>query len=286
MGRRGCNREAVSPRTALEYVTDPADGLPALVVHRWARRKHHYLARYADIFGNGMKNRFSRRVYIDLFAGPGRCEETESGELYDGSPLIGLRANFTDHVYVELDGAAAGALDARCGPWKSSRFVDVLPGDCNVKIDDVLARIPPCSIALAVIDPTNWQIRFDTVAKLASAGRVDLLVSFFGGMMKRVGGLPQPRLDAFFGTNAWQSDPRFLGIDGLPTLSGLLACYREQLATIGYVDQVAAREIIVPNSKNATMYLLAFFSKHRLGYTFWDKITTEAEDGQLALDWG
>ena len=57
--------------TEVTYRPDPADGLPAMKVNVWARRKHHYLDRYLDIFAGGMKNKWSRRVYIDLFAGPG-----------------------------------------------------------------------------------------------------------------------------------------------------------------------------------------------------------------------
>jgi three-Cys-motif partner protein len=267
-----------------EYVIDPVDGLPARVVREWARRKHHYLERYADIFATGMK-KFPRRAYLDLFAGPGRCFEKETGETYDGSPLIGLRRNFTDHIYVELEDKAAAALDARCSPWKRERYVTVIPGDCNAKIDEVIGHLPRFGITFAFIDPTNWQISFDTIRRLTATRRVDLLVSFFGPSMKRVAALDQPRVDAFFGTKAWQTDPRFLGPDHRPTLSGLLACYREQLAGIGYLNQISAREIEVKNSKNVPMYLMAFFSKHPLGYTFWDRITTEDEKGQIALDW-
>jgi three-Cys-motif partner protein len=251
----------------------------------WVSDPHdHYLERYADIFATGMK-KFPRRAYLDLFAGPGRCFEKETGETYDGSPLIGLRRNFTDHIYVELEDKAAAALDARCSPWKRERYVTVIPGDCNAKIDEVIGHLPRFGITFAFIDPTNWQISFDTIRRLTATRRVDLLVSFFGPSMKRVAALDQPRVDAFFGTKAWQTDPRFLGPDHRPTLSGLLACYREQLAGIGYLNQISAREIEVKNSKNVPMYLMAFFSKHPLGYTFWDRITTEDEKGQIALDW-
>ena len=37
--------------------------------------------------------------------------------------------------------------------------------------------------------------------------------------------------------------------------------------------------------RGTSMYLMAFFSKHQLGYTFWDRITTQDEKGQIALDW-
>lgn len=266
-----------------DYRTDPADGLPALAVREWVRRKHHYLDWYADIFSTGMKNKFSRRAYLDLFAGPGRCWESETSEFYDGSPLIGLHRNFTDHVYAELEKEAAAALDARCGPWKRDRYVNVLQGDCNARVGELVALMPKWGITLAFVDPTNWQITFDTISRLTMNRRVDLLVSFFGPSMKRVAQLDQPRLDGFFGSKCWKE--RYLGADGWPTLSGLLACYREQLLTIGYLDQISAREIVVKNTKNVPIYQLAFFSKDPKGYEFWDKITTVDEGGQLAIRW-
>ena len=149
----------------------------------------------------------------------------------------------------------------------------------------MIALLPRFGLTLAFVDPTNWQISFDTISKLADERRVDLLVSFFGGSMLRVAQLDQPRLDAFFGTSTWKTDPRFLDAGGRPTLSGLLKCYREQLASIGYLDTMSVREIPVKNSKNVTMYLMAFFSKHPLGYQFWDKITSVDEGGQIAIPW-
>ena len=272
---------------ATGYATDPGDGLPARVVRQWTRRKHYYLARYADIFSVGMKNRFPRRAYLDLFSGPGRCLERETQAYYDGSPMIAFRHNFTDHIYVELRQDLAAALDARCAPWKRDRYVSVIQGDCNDEavIDAVVAALPKYGLTFAFVDPTNWQVTFETMRRLTAERKVDLLVSFFAGSMKRVADLQQPRLDAFFGTDAWQKGTQYRGNDGEVSLSGLLGCYRERLQTIGFAPRVAAREIEVKNSKNVTMYLLAFFSKNPKGFEFWDKITTEDERGQLALRW-
>lgn len=266
-------------------VVDPADELPARVVHPWTKRKHHYLDRYMDIFSVGMK-KWPRRAYVDLFAGPGRCFEEESGEFYNGSPLLAFDHPFTDHIYVELEGATADALERRSARHRRTRNVTVMEGDCNSRIDQVVTLLPKDGITLAFIDPTNWQVRFPAIRKLAASGRVDLVVSFFAGMMQRVTHLEeQPKLDAFFGTHAWKTDTRFQDSRGRPSMSGLLACYREQLTSIGYLDAMAGRELAVRNSVNRTMYLITFFSKHPRGFDFWDKITREDERGQLAIDW-
>jgi len=230
-----------------------------------------------------MKNRFERRAYVDLFSGPGRCYEPSSGEFYDGSPLIGLKHAFTDHIYVDLDPAAVGALRTRVAPWANGRLLTLVEGDCNARIAEVRAALPRYGLTFAFIDQTNWQIRFDTLATLCANRRVDLLVSFFGQAVKRVAHLEdQPCVDAFFGTKDWR---QYNGSRGRPTLGSLLACYRDQLATLGYPKRLAAREITIRNTKNAPIYLLAFFSKHERGYEFWDKITTEDEKGQLAVQW-
>ena len=261
-------------------LVDPADGLPLRDVGSWTDRKLYFLDRYMDIFAQGMRYKFDRRVYVDLFAGPGRCINRESLEIMDGSPLISLRHPFTDHIFVELDPDAVAALRSRTSRASGGRRINVIEGDCNTVIDDVIALIPRYALVFAFVDPTNWQVRFETIRRLAETRRVDVLVSFFGGMMKRVMHLDeQPRLDAFFGSTAYRAPGE------RPTLSTLMEAYRGQLLSIGYVDHAARREVTVTNSKNATMYLLAYFSKHARGYDFWDKITAEDETGQLAMPW-
>ena len=266
-----------------EYVRDPADGLPARRVRRWARRKHHYLDRYLSIFARTMETKWRTRTFVDLFAGPGRCEERETGEFYDGSPLIAGRYAFTDHIYVELDPIAAEALEQRTATLAATRRVSVIQGDCNLAIDRVIERLPRGGLTLAFLDPTTWQVSLETVRRLTEHRPVDLIVTFMGGLMKRVE-MGTPQLDAFFGTTAYRDDTRYLGVDGKPTLSGLLGCYREQLVSqLGYRDALAAREVIIRTPTNTPLYLMAFFSKHPLGHRFWDEITVTDERGQTVL---
>ena len=89
--------------------------------------------------------------------------------------------------------------------------------------------------------------------------RVDLVVSMFLGSMKRVPREARPEIDAFFGTDQWRLPP-YTRLDGSLTLDGMMRCYREQLATLGYLNVPGAREIVV-NAKEGgpALYLLAFF---------------------------
>jgi three-Cys-motif partner protein len=98
---------------SVEGFTVASEGLPARVSGSWIETKHHYLDRYCGIFSKGMKNRWPKRVFIDVMAGPGLCKIRDTGSELDGSPLIALNHPFTDFVFVESDPSLCEALKKR-----------------------------------------------------------------------------------------------------------------------------------------------------------------------------
>src|SRR5438876_3568526 len=64
-------RDASAIRTVT--LVTARDGLPARQTGEWTEEKLFYVGRYIDIFTRAMKQKWSRRVYIDLFSGPGKC---------------------------------------------------------------------------------------------------------------------------------------------------------------------------------------------------------------------
>ena len=254
------------------------DGLPARSVGPWAERKAYYVDRYASMFATGMKGRWPRRAYVELFAGPGRLYEDESGRFLAGSPIRSLEREFTNRVFIEMNPVAAGALSERLrGSGASAR---VLHGDCNAVIGAAIEAIPRPALTLAFVDPTNWQVRFETIERLVTARKTDLLVTFMYGFMKRVATDDPAALTAFFGTPEWKER---LGGARWEVLDGLASLYNTQLERLGYLPSFS-RRIIVPNTKKVPMYALVLFSKHRRGVEFWEKaIGGETETGQRPL---
>lgn len=229
-----------------------------------------------EIFATGMR-RWPARTFIDLFAGPGRCVIRETNQFLPGSPLIALGYPFTHYLYVEKNRRAVEALDKRVAPYRHQRSVVVFAGDCNAVMGKVCEKLPPRGLALAFLDPTNWQISYDTVLALTQGRRVDLIVTFMAGMMKRVPADAEvTALDAFFGTDEWRRLKA-------RTLFEFVDLYRRQLARIGYLRQPPKVEVVVKNRKNAPLYQMAFFSKSPRGYEFWDKISLVDEHGQSSL---
>lgn len=170
------------------------DGLPAREVGPWVARKTYFVDRYARMFATGMKNLWARRTYVELFAGPGLSYDRARRQFIDGSAIRALDAEFTNFVFVDIDPVAVDALRERIRRRGETRPAPVTPGDCNLVVNQVLADIPRDSLTLAFIDPTNWQIQLETVRALAEARRMDLLVTFHVGGMRRVSALPVPAL--------------------------------------------------------------------------------------------
>ena len=140
-----------------------------MIVGPWAKEKLHYIQRYCYIFNMGMKDKWSTRTYIDLFSGPGKCVIEGTGKEFDGSPLIALQCKvpFTYYFFNDINPSSIASLRNRASPFKSVK-INYFNMDCNSVIDHLLPKLPSSSFSLDVcfIDPTNWQIKFDSIQRL------------------------------------------------------------------------------------------------------------------------
>jgi len=261
----------VTART--EYRADQ-DGLVARAVGHWVVRKTHFVDRYVAIFTNAMKDKWKHRVYVELFAGPGRSYDKSTQEFSDGSALRALKANFTDYIFVDVDKRATDALKQRIDQIGHGKAVQVITKDCNRAVDEVLALIPSRALTLTFVDPTNWQATFDTVSSLTRGKPMDLIVTFHYGSMKRAEKQSPASLTRFFGTTKWR--------DGRGA-AYWYQLYNQQLEPLGYLKDCHLRSETVRNSKNVPMYGLVLFTKNTLGLDFWNKARAIDENEQLPL---
>jgi three-Cys-motif partner protein len=264
--------------------TDGPDGLPARIVGGWVERKAHFIGAQASIFATGMKNAWSRRCYIELFAGPGLSWNRRAKRFIAGSALMAMEYPFTDYFFVDLDPKAIAALEPRASAKKGSRELWVRQRDCNVAVDEIVPLIPAGAISLVFVDPTAAQISFQAIEKLAALPRVDLLFTFHVGAFRRAAGTVRAReIDAFFPPGAdWRAAMR-LPLD--KQIDALLALYLGGLAKYGY-RQEGSKVVPMRNSRNALMYVLVLFTKHPRGQDFWAKATGDDETGQTrAFPW-
>lgn len=261
------------------------DGYEVREVGRWWDRKVAVVNYVADLFSRGMKNKWARRAYIELFAGPGRSWDRHRRVYVTGSAIHAMRFPFTGYVFVDIDPRATMPLEARVNREPNAGMAQVLTLDCNKAAPDVRALLPDDALALAFIDPTAWEIRLDTIADLVQGRRIDLLVTFHAIRLVRVAHLNRvDRVNAFFGTDQWLSivreAPKYRIVEELAAL------YNRQLKTLGYLESFQHR-VIFRSTKNSPLYQLVGFSKHERGVDFWAKAAANAnESGQRPLDLG
>jgi three-Cys-motif partner protein len=265
----------------------------------WAAVKLDYLARYINVFETSMRQKWPVRNYVDLLAGPGKNQDRDTGRILLGSPLLALTTlhPFTNYFFVDLEEEHTQALRQRCGASPNCQRVDIRTGDCNDLVDDIVARIRQedwRSLNLAFLDPEGMELRWETVAKLATVRRMDLIINYPQGglnraMHKAFETEGQTSVDNFFGDRQWRviyqewQTKRNLGIH-----RQLIDCYKDKLRGLGYEevfrdDQVGDEPLMRNAKKRAPLYRLLFASKHPLGHEFWQRITHRDVYGQARL---
>lgn len=220
----------------------------------------------------------SRTAYIDLFSGPDRCVEENSGRETLGSPLRVI--SFPDFNYLffsDIEPVATSALRARLADEQRSG-ISICEADCNEAAMEARRLIPGGSrppLGLAFLDPTAFQIRFETLRQFTAGLRIDLIITFMTGYIRRNLDLGAP-LDAFMGSTAWR--------DASKSTRQILDLYEDQLRALGYgyVDD----DIRITNSNESTLYHLVFASKHPRGKEFFDKVSQRRYDGQSRMNLG
>jgi len=131
-----------------------SDGLPIRCVGHWAKDKYFYLGRYFEIFSSAMKDKWKGELYyIDLFAGCGKCRVRDTEEEIDGSALMALSVKylFKKYFLVELVPSTANVLKKRIEKSSSRDRVNIIQGDCNEKIDEIIKEIPHRSLQLLIL---------------------------------------------------------------------------------------------------------------------------------------
>ena len=282
-----------------EYLLPADDGLPMRPAGSWAKEKLDYLARYIAVFETSMRQKWTIRNYVDLLAGPGKNQIRETGEVVLGSPLLALTTShpFTGYFFVDLASENTQALAQRCSASPQCQQVDIRTGDCNLAVDQIVAELKrdeQRSLNLAFLDPEGLELKWDTIAKLASIQRMDLIINYPEGGLNRFLGRAmnsagQTAVDEFFGDRGWRIAYQESQAQGEPNLHWrLIEFYKSRLQALGYKevlrsDEVGEEPLMRNVERNAPLYRLLFASKHPLGHKFWTAVTRRDVHGQQLL---
>lgn len=262
-----------------EYVTDPSDGMRAMVVGRWGEDKYKYLRHYVQS-ASGARAKFTRRAYVDTFCGPGRVKYSDTGEFADGGAIAAWRQSFKSkspftQVFIsDADGENVRCCEARLKALganvvaKVGRAVDLAP---------IIARELPYGQHLAFLDPFSLgALPFEAIKPFAAIKKLDLIVNYSAYdqtrnilrmRLREIGGL-----DAF--APGWD---KVISPDSTALRSRLqlMDYWRNLLVGVGmkYSEEMPEMR----NSKKGLLYWLVFAAHHPFANKLWDSIT---DDGQ------
>ncbi len=234
-----------------------------------------------------MKNSSRYRCFIDLFAGPGRCFIKETKTEFPGSPLqaIEIRDRFTHYLFNDIDPASITALRTRVASLPAPPVPLYFTQDCNTVVPGIRQALPAPeeSLELAVIDAWGWEMSFDALAALTQGRRMDIIVTFPIGFIKRNWKKELDPLDKFLGGDGYK-DAFFRAMEQDPGKASraLLDYYEGRLRGIGY--EYPNDQVWIPNTKQVKLYHMVFASKHPRGDEFWQKIIKRSPKGQYRLN--
>ncbi|HTC94549.1 MAG TPA: three-Cys-motif partner protein TcmP [Terriglobales bacterium] len=152
------------------------DRLVCPEVGRWAEEKYRLVSLYDELFSTGMKNKWDKRVYIDLYAGAGYSRIQGTSTILKGSPILALTVKdpFDKYIFCEEDSERLAALKIRVKRIAPDADVEYVPESCYAEIDRICALIPKHSpnqtvLSLCFVDPFDFGIKFESLRKLSSS---------------------------------------------------------------------------------------------------------------------
>lgn len=261
------------------------DGLPVLLQGPWSREKLHFVSYFSSLFNGGMKSKWSHRIYVDLFSGPGICRDRTNGEEFWGSPFQALSCAtpFTELIFNDVNTRFIDALKVRQErefPEANVRYHNL---DCNAAASKIGSGIPDDALVLAFVDPWTYEITFDALTELAQSSLTDLIVTFHTTPIKRNVQHEIQAVDRFLGDTSWRD--RYWKASGDPSnppTHVLLEIFKENLRErLGY--QFFGIPMVIRNTTGSPMYHVVFASHHSRGLDFWQKTLKIMPNGQRTL---
>jgi three-Cys-motif partner protein len=258
------------------------DGLIIPEVGAWGEKKYKLVGGYCEIFTTGMKNKWGKLVYVDLFAGSGFAKIKGTDRILKSSALIALSVShsFNKYIFCEANEEKLNALKTRVNREFPDADVDYILGDSNENIEKIISVIPKDSpggvLRFCFVDPFSLNLHFKTIERLAAIGKIDFLILLallmdanrnFVYYIKE----NSTKIDLFIGDSNWR-DPFEKGLirseDFIKFLSDK---YDMQMKLLDYVEPVDKHRVKIED-KNIPLYYLAFYSKNPRGNDFFKKV--------------
>jgi len=258
------------------------DGLLMPEIGSWGEEKYRHVALYSALFVKAMRNKWDCLLYIDLFSGAGRSRIRGTTRIVNASPMVvlGLYDKFDRYIFCEKERKKSEALRKRIKKDFSHLDTNVIYGDANKKVTEILGKMPAYRkdyhvLAFCFVDPYALNnLRFDTLRELATR-YMDFLVLIPSGMdahrFESIYVKPDNfTIDEFLGSNDWRSVWAEVRKRGLSFERFIVQQFGESMETLGYLrPSLDDTKLMRSDEKNLLLYRLVLYSRHALGKEFW-----------------
>ncbi|NKB49381.1 MAG: three-Cys-motif partner protein TcmP [Alphaproteobacteria bacterium] len=214
----------------------------------WAHEKLDCLGKYLAAYTTVLRKRSwcEGYFYIDAFAGAGKAplrkeqagtpaerqvqqaifedlvqsaDDNDKSTYVEGSPYVALDIPhpFTRYYFIDLNSELTSKLNSIADEYGDTRDIRILPADANHAITENI--LGDTSInwrknrAVIFLDPFGMQVKWDTIAKIATTNAIEIIVNLPVGMaiqrlLARSGEISEARrntLNEYFGTDEWEN---------------------------------------------------------------------------------
>lgn len=267
----------------IRIVLDDGLYLPTIKSHSLEKiARHNYFLR---LFSTGMKARWPQRAYIGLFSGAGRARIKETSAIVETTAISAFRLPdpFTKYVFVDADAQCNSALRQRIEALPTSHDVTILDGDANKIVDDIKRALPQFGrnnglLSFCFVDPFSAELKFSTIAALGQL-RMDFLILLMLGFDARLNfrryfeDENSTRIADLVDCPTWRAE--FANSHDRNVVRFLLRKFDEAMMRLGYRTSLPSHyHPVNVRGKGVMQYMLAFYSKHERGQTFWEKSLT------------
>lgn len=156
----------------------------------WTLIKLEALEKYLVAFNNALSKQNFTRVYIDAFAGTGRCDITVDGARtsVDGSARRALSVNppFDKYCFIELKAKKLAALKALVAEYPE-KSIEVIREDANTALKALCRKYQWRSErAVLFLDPFGMHVEWSTLEAIAKSQAIDVWYLFpYSGLYRQ-----------------------------------------------------------------------------------------------------
>lgn len=253
-----------------------SDGLPLRQVKTHSRRKAELVSSDIGTVTRAMRYKWFSLAYLELFCGPGRLIDADSGEELPGSPFqaLDIEIPFSQYVFSDASPQCTSALKQRLNQRRADGqqlpVPQVRTGDANdpAHLEHLCSLIDPKALVIAYLDPAQPNLHWSTIEFLANKFKaIDFIINLpFSGIHRSIsaGGVANPAL--------MLNHPNPIELlnetEGHPA-DNIRRHYELQLRNLGLVH--TARRCVNTHRTNSPLYDIVLASRHDMAVKLFEK---------------